>query len=133
MLRQAGVQQIFNASPLNMGLLSAQGAQDWHLAPPELKKACHDSNAYLVAERNTTLQSVALGFGLNSTRELGCNTVVGCTLPEHVIELMQRWKLLFADKIDGGIHGQQRVDALAVQAQNEEKVKEILGETGYLK
>lgn len=116
-----------------MGLLSAQGAQDWHLAPAELQQACHDSNTYLSKERDTTLQSVALGFGLNSTREFGCNTVVGCTMPEHVTELMNRWKLLFADKLDGGLHGTSREEALLIQAQNEDKVKEILGKTGYLK
>jgi len=116
-----------------MGLLSAQGAQEWHLAPPELRQACHDSNTYLSKERGTTLQSVALGFGLNSTREFGCNTVVGCTMPEHVTELMDRWKLLFADKEDGGLHGSLRDEALSSQAQDEDRVKEILGKTGYLK
>lgn len=116
-----------------MGLLSAQGAQEWHLAPAALRDACRESNSYLANEKNTTLQSVALGFGLNSTREMGCNTVVGCTLPEHVHELMQRWKLLYADKLDGGAVGEERKHALERQEQNEKKVREIIGKTGYLK
>lgn len=135
LLRQAGVQQIFNASPLNMGLLSAQGPQEWHLAPPSLREACAEANSYLSKERGTTLQSVALGFGLNSTREMGCNTVVGCTMVEHVHELLERWNTLYASESEeeAACEGAEREEALKMQSENEESVKAILGKTGLLK
>jgi D-arabinose 1-dehydrogenase len=134
LLREAGVQQIFNASPLNMGLLSSQGAQEWHLAPPALRQACSDANAHLSTKRSTTLQSVALGFGLGSTTELGCNTVVGCTMPEHVSELMERWNMLYAlSHEEGACSSEKRTQALSDQSRDEHEVKEILGKTGLLK
>lgn len=116
-----------------MGLLSAQGAQDWHLAPSSLREACVEANDYLTTQRSTTLQSVALGFGLNSSSSMGCNTVVGCTIPQHVYELMERWKSLYADNLDGGLVGVEREEALNKQREDEESVKAIIRKTGLLK
>lgn len=119
-----------------MGLLSAQGAQDWHLAPPSLRQACRESNDYLTRYRSTTLQSVALGFGLKSTRELGCNTVVGCTVPTHVMELMERWNSLYKEEDEEEEDEEsrkKRKEALRIQIDNEEIVKTILGKTGLVK
>lgn len=121
-----------------MGLLSAQGAQDWHLAPSSLRQACRESNEYLTRYKSTTLQSVALGFGLKSTRELGCNTVVGCTVPTHVMELMERWNSLYKEEEeeeeeDDEESSKRRKEALRIQIENEEIVKMILGKTGLVK
>lgn len=116
-----------------MGLLSEQGPQDWHLAPAKLREACNEANKALVDSRNSTLQAVALGFGLNSTRELGCNTVVGCTTPQHVYELLERWRSLFAAPVEGGRDDEKRIRSLDIQRQNESLVTDILGKTGLLK
>lgn len=127
--RQAGVGIVLNASPLNMGLLSTQGAHFWHLAPDTLKAACKEAAEKLISEKQTTLQAVALGYGLKSSTFPSCHTVVGCNTPAHVEELMTAWNTLYAG---GDVTDSGKEVATKTQHENEEFVWEFLRPTGYL-
>ena len=137
LFRKAGVQQVLNASPLNMGLLTTSGPQSWHLAPPSLRSACAAAAAELSSAHATSLEAVANGFGLASTRkELGCNTVIGCSIPEHVDQVLRIWKALYAPRdafsTDAAQGQASREASIAAQRQHEAVVRDLLKETGYL-
>lgn len=137
LFRKAGVQQVLNASPLNMGLLTTLGPQPWHLAPPSLRSACAAAAAELSSAHSTSLEAVANGFGLASTQhELGCNTVIGCSVPEHVEQVLSIWKALYTPLDGSSPHAAQeqasREASIAAQKHHEAAVKKLLKETGYL-
>ncbi|THV75470.1 Aldo/keto reductase [Aureobasidium pullulans] len=70
-LGEAGVKMVCSSSPLNIGLLRAQGVPigrlgDWHPAPSDLRLAVSKA-ADLVAEKGDDLASLALRFAVRET------------------------------------------------------------------
>lgn len=97
-LRQTGVRQIVNASPLSMGLLRSSGPQDWHPAPPELRAASVEASTLCKQAYHTTLERVSLGFGLGSfdpDHQSNGAVVVGCGSVGEVEECMEVWNALY--------------------------------------
>lgn len=75
---------VFNASPLGMGLLTANGPPDWHPAHDRVRDA-----AMAAARRcralGADLSFVALQFALRTAAEAGVvSTVVGMSRPENL-------------------------------------------------
>ncbi len=75
---------VFNASPLGMGLLTADGPPDWHPAHDRVRDA-----AMAAARRcralGADLSFVALQFALQTAAEAGVvSTVVGMSRPENL-------------------------------------------------
>ena len=75
---------VFNASPLGMGLLTADGPPDWHPAHDRVRDA-----AMAAARRCRTLGAdlsfVALQFALQTAAQAGVvSTVVGMSRPENL-------------------------------------------------
>lgn len=98
----AGVGQVVNASPLSMGLLRGSGGQPWHPASPELLQSSKDAAA-AVAKLGSTLEDVALGFGLTSaamdaSAGRDTPTVVGLSSPEEVHATMRIYSDLYLHK-----------------------------------
>ena len=52
---------LINASPLNMGLLTPQGAPEWHPAPPEVREAAQ-TIVRMCRERGVDVVGIALRF-----------------------------------------------------------------------
>lgn len=127
--------QIFASSPLNMGLLTSQGPQFWHLAPQSLRDACSASAELLKKTRNTDLETVALGFGLSSMERHGCPVLVGCSEMPHIVQLIKVWRKLWQPlEADADLVRQQkRQQAIATQEKDEELIMAILRGTKYLK
>ncbi|KAL8284088.1 hypothetical protein RQP46_004837 [Phenoliferia psychrophenolica] len=94
----AGVKQVISASPLSMGLLRNEGGQAWHPASPELLKAQAEAVA-VVTKAGTTLEAVALGYGLASAGSSASHTpiVVGLSTPEEVHETMRVYAELYSN------------------------------------
>ncbi|HEV2274993.1 MAG TPA: aldo/keto reductase [Acidobacteriaceae bacterium] len=73
--RQLG---LINASPLNMGVLTAEGAPAWHPAPPQVLEAGRKA-AQLCRSRGADISALALRFCLDhpyvSTTLVGMSTV----------------------------------------------------------
>lgn len=91
-----------------MGLLTANGPPYWHPAPPALRDACKEAHEWLASGSGnlpaSSLQSEALRYGLGSALPaaaggLGITAVIGCTLPEHVEELVKIWWSLRGDQL----------------------------------
>ena len=72
---------IINASPLHMGLLTEQGAPDWHPAPPEVHLAVKAAFAYC-HEHGIDLTELALRFCFDHPRV--ASTLVGMSTTEQV-------------------------------------------------
>ncbi|KAM0756497.1 Aldo/keto reductase [Meredithblackwellia eburnea MCA 4105] len=96
----AGVKQVISASPLSMGLLRTARGPSWHPASEELQRATIEA-AQLATAKGTTLEQLALGFGLTSccAREgegegeaRVVPVVVGCSTPEEVGQTMRVWE-----------------------------------------
>ena len=94
----AGVEQIISASPLSMGILRNDGGPAWHPATPALQQACKDAIA-VAAKAGTTLEAVALGYGLTSAGSSTSHTpiVVGLSTPDEVHETMRVYSQLYSD------------------------------------
>lgn len=72
---------LLNASPLAMGLLTMQGPQDWHPAPPEIKQAAR--RAALVCERRgADLATVGMQFAFSEPRI--ASTITGAATAAEV-------------------------------------------------
>lgn len=81
---KAGVQQIANAAPLSMGVLTTQGGPSWHpsrtAADGKYFEATRDA-AKLCQDRGTTLEEVASDFGYRPVHMSNGNlipVVIGC-------------------------------------------------------
>ncbi|THW41280.1 Aldo/keto reductase [Aureobasidium pullulans] len=85
-LGEAGVQMVCSSSPLNIGLLRAQG--DWHPAPSDLRLAVSKA-ADLVSEKGDDLASLALRFAVRETarREKGLPAMALIMGPGSVAEV----------------------------------------------
>src|SRR4029077_14643400 len=55
---------LMNASPLHMGVLTEQGAPEWHPAPAEIREA-GKKVAKLCRDRGRSVSELALRFGLD--------------------------------------------------------------------
>ena len=78
--RERGV-GLINASPLAMGLLTSQGAPDWHPADADIKAACRRA-ANFCAAQNLDIAQLALQFALANSDI--ATTLVGTASPETV-------------------------------------------------
>ncbi|THY49560.1 Aldo/keto reductase [Aureobasidium pullulans] len=92
-LGEAGVKMVCSSSPLNIGLLRAQGVPigrlgDWHPAPSDLRLAVSKA-ADLVAEKGDDLASLALRFAVRKTarREQGLPAMALIMGPGSVAEV----------------------------------------------
>jgi len=79
-LKEKGV-GIINASPLSMGLLSNQGAPDWHPACDEIKHTCAQAAAFC-RDQGVDIVQLAVQFSVSNT-DLA-TTLVGTANPEHL-------------------------------------------------
>ncbi len=75
---------VVNASPLSMGLLTPQGAPEWHPAPPALKAAAAAAAA-AAATAGASLPRVALVEALRAPAGIA-TTLVGMCTPAEVEE-----------------------------------------------
>ncbi|KAK3112269.1 Peptidyl-prolyl isomerase cwc27 [Teratosphaeriaceae sp. CCFEE 6253] len=103
-LEAAGVRCVLNASPLNIGLLRAEGVPvgqlgDFHPAPQGLRKACAEVAGYMRAEREN-LAAVALRYALwraevNSRGGFRVCTITGISTVGDLTENVgTAWKVL---------------------------------------
>jgi len=75
---------VFNASPLGMGLLTANGPPAWHPAHGRVRDAAADA-ARRCAARGADLSFLALQFALQTAAEAGVvSTVVGMSKPANL-------------------------------------------------
>lgn len=75
---------VFNASPLGMGLLTANGPPDWHPAHDRVRDAAMTA-ARRCRALGVDLSFVALQFALQTAAEAGVvSTVVGMSKPENL-------------------------------------------------
>lgn len=83
-----------------MGLLRTEGGQPWHPASPEMKVASEQA-AKLMLSKGTTLEKVALSFGLASVDltpgATETTTVIGLSTPREVHETMAVYAALYAE------------------------------------
>jgi len=118
-----------------MGLLRHQGPQPWHPASPETHAAARRA-AELCAQRGTTLERVALGFGFASANLAGAGaetpSVVGLSSVAEVEETVSVWKSIYGD--GEGRKGRRPGEGLAAKAEEqlalEREVVAIFRESG---
>jgi len=72
---------LINASALHMGLLTEQGAPEWHPAPPRVQEAGHRAALYC-RERGVDISEVSLRFCLDHPSV--SNTLIGMATTEDV-------------------------------------------------
>jgi L-galactose dehydrogenase len=72
---------IINASPLGMGLLTNQGAPDWHPASDDIKEACARAAAHC-RERGVDIAKLAMQFALANPNIH--TTLVGTANPDNI-------------------------------------------------
>jgi L-galactose dehydrogenase len=72
---------LINASPLHMGILTEQGAPEWHPAPPGVRSAVRKV-AELCQSRGANLSDIALRFCLDYPN--AATTLVGMSTTEQV-------------------------------------------------
>jgi len=80
LLAQKGV-GLINASPISMGLLSRQGAPNWHPATEEIKEACRRAAAYC-DERGADLSKLAIQYAVHNAQIP--TTLVGTANPANI-------------------------------------------------
>ncbi len=73
---------IINASPLHMGMLTEQGAPEWHPAPPEVHLAVKEAFAFC-HKHGIDLTELALRFCFDHPRV--ASTLVGMSTTEEVL------------------------------------------------
>lgn len=115
--KRAGVRQLINASPLSMGLLRAQGPMPWHPAPPPLREACSKAAKLCSKDYDTTLERVALGFGLGAEVPV----VVGLSKVEEVKECLKVRSELWEESDDE----KEKQIRLVKRKELDEVVKEV--------
>jgi len=77
---------VVNASPLHMGMLTVQGAPDWHPAPQKVRDAAKQAAA-LCRRHGLDLSALALRFCFDYSRV--ATTMVGMTTCKHVEDNLQ--------------------------------------------
>jgi L-galactose dehydrogenase len=81
---------LLNASPLHMGILTEQGAPEWHPAPERVKTAGQNI-VKLAQSKGIDVTSAALRFCLDHSDVL--STFVGMSKPEHVDANLKAFEL----------------------------------------
>lgn len=88
-LNQAGI-GVLNASPLSMGLLTRNGAPDWHPAHESVQEVCR-AVSKLCDSHGVNVAQVALQFALTTAAENGiASTVIGTASRENMLDNI-RW------------------------------------------
>lgn len=81
---------VLNASPLSMGLLTRNGAPDWHPAHEDVQRVCRAVSA-LCDDYGVNIAQVALQFALTTAAENGiASTVIGTASAENMLDNV-RW------------------------------------------
>ena len=127
---------LLNGSPFSMGLVTDGNPPNWHPASAELKQACRDASANLVA-RGESLATTALRYGLrgselaNKDGRPQLRSLVGLSTPDHVHSVIEAFRVLCASgndqllhKLDDEEHA-KRKDAYQQQVNNEQEAREL--------
>lgn len=107
-IEQAGVKQLYCASPLSMGFFAPK-APAWHPAPSGMMTARQQAFDIVQSENwPGGIVDLALGFGLRRDRPddsgalpQGIPTVVGLSSPDEVHQAVKVWKEVNSDSPDG--------------------------------
>lgn len=93
--REAGVKKVTNAAPLAMGILTSSGGPDWHPARNLASFAATREAVELCKEKGSSIENVALDFGLRKMSDGEGGTVpvvVGCKSIEEVKRTVRLWR-----------------------------------------
>ena len=82
---------MINASPLHMGMLTEQGAPDWHPAPSEMREAAK-SAAEFCKHRDCDISDLALRFCFDYPKV--ATTLVGMATREQVLKSLRAFEAL---------------------------------------
>lgn len=101
---QAKVEQVVNAAPLSMGLLTRSGGPDWHPARkvPKLNPAVAEA-ADLAAARGTSIEAVGIAFGYKVLRQADGKVVpvvIGCTNLPQLHQALQTFHQINSGEVD---------------------------------
>ncbi|BBQ84696.1 MULTISPECIES: aldo/keto reductase [Enterobacteriaceae] len=110
-LNQAGI-GVLNASPLAMGLLTRDGAPQWHPAHTDVQRVCRAVTA--LCDRNgVNIAQAALQFALTTAAQNGiATTVIGTASAENMLDNI-RWS---TQPLDPELMG--KIDALMAPVLN---------------
>ncbi len=87
---------VINASALSMGLLTNEGAPDWHPASDAIKRCCTEAAAYCRSQ-GADIAKLALQFSLS--RPNIATTLVGAAKPEYIIENVRSMESSIDDEL----------------------------------
>lgn len=111
-LYAAGVNCIFNSSPLCIGLLRSGGVPvgtlgDWHPAPQGLRQAVLQASSWL-EDRQETLSAVALRFCISrlsiATKSLGASMVFAASSVSELEDNLQTLTSIMQETVGGTSH-----------------------------
>lgn len=114
---KAGVQQVVNAAPLSMGILTTQGGPDWHPIRQAGGGKYYDATreaAKLCQARGTTLEAVASDFGYRPVHQSNGRlvpVVIGCKDLAEVHRTLESYTRVAYDRVDSQVV-QEEVRAL---------------------
>ncbi|MDH6304848.1 aryl-alcohol dehydrogenase-like predicted oxidoreductase [Parabacteroides sp. PF5-5] len=77
---------VINASPYSMGLLTEQGAPDWHPAPDALKRLARKAVDYCKS-KGVSIEQLAISFAVGNPRI--ATTLFSTTNPENVLKTIR--------------------------------------------
>jgi len=93
----AGVEEMTNAAPLAMGILTASGGPEWHPARAQrdgIFAACQEA-VQLCKERGTSIEEVSLNFGYKEVKMRKGTVlpvVIGCKSIEEIKRTIKQWR-----------------------------------------
>lgn len=90
-LREAGVRNVLNASPLSMGLFRSTGPPSWHPANPALREQASQCAKYCSnsVKDELPIECVATSWSLSQAKEHGIDsTVIGCCKAQEVLQAL---------------------------------------------
>ena len=93
----AGVDEVTNAAPLAMGILTASGGPEWHPARAEnngIFDACQEA-VKICQTRGTSIEQVALNFGYKEVKMRKGTVlpvVIGCKNIDEIKRTVKQWR-----------------------------------------
>lgn len=100
------MQQVMNAAPLSMGILTTQGGQAWHPIRQEAGGKYYETTreaSKLCQERGTNLETVASDFGYRPLHHSNGNlvpVVIGCKDLSEVHRTLESYARVAFDRVD---------------------------------
>lgn len=91
------MEEVTNAAPLAMGILTSGGGPDWHPAKSEkdgVVEACREA-VKLAEERGTRIENVALDFGFRESKMSNGKivpVVIGCKSIDEIKRTVKGWR-----------------------------------------